>query len=116
MKKINKREIGNLGEDKAVKFLEDKSYQILERNYYSRYGEIDIIARDNESIVFIEVKYRKNNNFGLGMESISLKKIKSMCKTARNYLMSDEIAARFDVISIDNNSIEHIVNAFEYQL
>lgn len=115
MPKTNKREIGNSGEDTAVKFLENKGYKILERNYYSRYGEIDIIAQDENTIVFIEVKYRKNNSFGSPLESISSKKIKSLCLTAKKYVQSEDIDSRFDVVSITGSNVEHLINAFEYQ-
>lgn len=112
---MNKRKVGFEGESKAIEYLKEKGYIVLETNFYSRYGEIDIIAKDKESIVFIEVKYRKNNEYGMGMESISLKKVKALSKTAKFYLKSEDIDCRFDVISIDNNNISHIINAFEYQ-
>lgn len=111
---MNKRIIGNDAESKAVSFLEHLGYKIIERNFYSRYGEIDIIASDNEFLVFIEVKYRKNNTFGSPMESISSKKINSICRTARIYLKSQDIPVRFDVISITDKKIEHIKSAFDY--
>jgi putative endonuclease len=114
--KPSKRSIGNKAEDKAVLFLENKGFKILQRNFYSRYGEIDIIAEDPGAIVFIEVKYRVNNSFGSPLESISAKKIRSICKTARYYLKSEEINARFDVISITKDSTEHLPNAFDYIL
>ncbi|MBC7474567.1 MAG: YraN family protein, partial [Candidatus Sericytochromatia bacterium] len=87
----------------------------LERNFYSRSGEIDIIAQDNSIIVFVEVKYRTNSSFGSAIESISTKKIIRICKTAKFYLKSkNDFEARFDVISINKDQIEHIVNAFDY--
>lgn len=112
----NKRKIGLEGESKAVEYLKSKSYQIIETNYHSRYGEIDIIAKDKDTFVFIEVKYRKNSKFGLGSESVSMKKISSISKTARYYLKSEDIDCRFDVVSIDKNEITHIINAFEYMI
>lgn len=111
---FNKREVGNKGEEKAVKFLESINYQILVRNFYSRYGEIDIIAQDKSTIVFIEVKYRRSGNYGKGAEAISKKKISAIIKTAKFYLMSEDIDCRFDVISIDENQINHIISAFDY--
>ncbi len=110
---FNKRKVGDQGEDKAVKFLESINYQILERNFYSRFGEIDIIAKDKTTFVFIEVKYRRNQNYGQGLESISKKKILSIIKTAKLYLKSEDIDCRFDVISIDNNQINHVISAFD---
>ena len=67
----NKRKIGSEGESKAIDYLKSKYYEIIETNFYSRYGEIDIIAKYNDTIVFIEVKYRKNNKYGVGSESVS---------------------------------------------
>ncbi|MFN8578944.1 MAG: YraN family protein [Candidatus Sericytochromatia bacterium] len=112
---MNKRKVGFEGESKAVEYLKEKGYTVLQTNFYSRYGEIDLIAKDKETIVFIEVKYRKNNQYGMGMESISSKKVKSLSKTAKFYLKSEDIDCRFDVISIDNNIVSHIINAFEYE-
>lgn len=57
--KENHREIGTVYENKAVLFLQEKGFQILERNFYTRFGEIDIIAMDRDYLVFVEVKYRK---------------------------------------------------------
>jgi putative endonuclease len=115
-KNNNKRKIGTDGENTAIEYLKSKNYIILEKNYYSRYGEIDIIAKNNNTIVFTEVKYRKNNNYGVGMESISSRKIISLSKTAKYYLKSEDIDCRFDVISIDQENISHIINAFDYQV
>lgn len=111
---MNKRKIGNKAEDKAVVFLENLGYRIIERNFYSRYGEIDIIAIDKEFFVFIEVKYRKNDSFGSPMESVSSKKIHSICRTAQIYLKSQDVPVRFDVISMTENEIKHIKSAFDY--
>lgn len=109
----NKRKVGDKGESKAVDYLLSIGYQILERNFYSRYGEIDIIAKDKNSIVFVEVKLRNNDKYGKGLESISKRKISSILKTAQFYLKTDDIDCRFDVISIDSDKIEHIINAFD---
>ena len=61
---VNKRKIGSLGEDMAVEFLKSRRVKILERNYQNRFGEIDIIAREDNTLLFIEVKYRKNESCG----------------------------------------------------
>lgn len=113
---MNKRKVGSNAEDLACNYLTSKNFKILERNFFSRYGEIDIIALDKETTVFIEVKYRSSNKFGSALESISPNKIKSLCKTAKFYLKSDEIDCRFDVIAIDNDNIDHVLNAFDYIL
>lgn len=113
---MNKRAVGEQGESKAIDFLLDNGYQILERNFHSRYGEIDIIAQEKDIIVFVEVKYRSNDKFGSPLEAISKRKINSICKTAEKYLNSREVEARFDVIGIQNNKVEHIISAFDYIL
>ncbi len=113
---MNKRAIGSLAEDKAVLFLENLGYKIIKRNFFTRYGEIDIIAKEDFTVVFIEVKYRKSLSFGSPLEAVSKHKIKNICKSARIYLSSAEVAARFDVISITDNKIEHLKNAFDYVL
>ena len=69
------KDIGNLGEDMAVKFLLEKGYEIIERNFLKPFGEIDIIAKDKDFLVFIEVKARKNINFGFPREFVNGSKI-----------------------------------------
>jgi putative endonuclease len=111
---MNKRVIGSKAEDKAVLFLENLGYKIIKRNFFTRYGEIDIIAQEDNTFVFVEVKYRKSLAFGSPLEAISSYKIKSICKAARIYLSSLETSARFDIISIIDSKLEHIKNAFDY--
>ena len=74
---MNKRAVGNIAEENAVIFLKKNGYEIIKRNFYTRYGEIDIIASEKDVIVFVEVKFRNNNTFGSPLESISSKKIMS---------------------------------------
>ncbi len=113
--KKNKREIGNIGEDIACKYLESKNYKILERNFRCRSGEIDIIALDGDYIVFIEVKYRKDNSFGLPRESINYYKQRNISKVASYYLLTKNAFhknCRFDVVEVMGEQIEIIQNAF----
>jgi putative endonuclease len=114
------RELGNSGETLAAYFLKQKGYRILERNYTTPIGEIDIIAKEGETIVFIEVKTRTDISFGYPFESVHIKKIQKLKKTALCYMKKQgrESSARFDVISIilkehGNPEIEHIKDAFE---
>ncbi len=112
-----KRKIGDIGEDAAVKFLEDKGYKILKRNFYCRVGEIDIIAVDGEETVFIEVKTRKSDAFGTAAEFVTHQKQQRIIKTALYYIGGSDIPLRFDVIEVyhKNNEvilINHIENAF----
>jgi putative endonuclease len=95
---------GRKGEDIACQFLLDKGFSILETNYYaSRHGEIDIIAKDKDTLVFVEVKTRTTNNFGHPLESITPLKIQKMHKAASYYLTNNNTRAkaiRLDAVSI----------------
>lgn len=78
------------------------------------YGEIDIIAKDSNTLVIIEVKYRKSAKFGRGYEAVNYAKQQKIIKTAQHYINENNIKmpVRFDVISIDDNEITHIKSAF----
>ncbi len=111
--------IGSKGEDLAVKFLEGKGYRIISRNYKTPIGEIDIIAEDKGTLVFVEVKTRSGNSFGYPFEAVNTKKQHKLKNLALLYLKKKKIdcAVRFDVLSISivkgKNEIEHIKDAFE---
>ncbi len=112
--------IGAQGEEIAARYLLDRRYEILHRNYRCRYGEIDIIARRKNVLVFVEVKSRRSSAFGSPLEAVSLKKQRSISVVAQAYLQRNRLsgsAARFDVIAVLLHStepaIEHIENAFE---
>lgn len=95
---------GNYGEDLACQYLKKKGYRILQRNYRIRGGEIDIVARDGEWLVFVEVKTRWSHEFGLPAESITPWKIKALLKSARFYIQKinwGEREYRLDFVSID---------------
>jgi putative endonuclease len=106
---------GREGEELAEKFLREKGYNILETNWRFRHKEIDIIAvRDNE-IVFVEVKARKNTDFGQPEEAVNHKKQKHLIDAAEAYMIEKnlDLDVRFDVISIINKShIRHYPYAF----
>jgi putative endonuclease len=98
----NKKDLGNYGEQIAVWYLEKNGYKILERNFYCRQGEIDIIAKDKE-YVFIEVKTRTGVDFGYPSEAVDSIKIKHLCKVAKYYLFKNylnDAFVRFDVIEV----------------
>lgn len=105
---------GKKGEGKAVKYLKKNGYEILDTNYNTKAGEIDIIAKKDDVTVFVEVKTRSGENYGMGYEAVSPQKINKIINTAKIYIASIgyETACRFDVISIDSGKITHITNAF----
>lgn len=115
----NQRQTGTAYEELAANWLKTQGFQILKRNYSCGQGEIDIIAKDNDYLVFIEVKYRKYTHMGYPSEAVHLQKQKKIIKTALYYCYSHKIpetqACRFDVISILGEKIEHIKNAFQIE-
>ena len=117
-----KREIGNKGEDIAVKILKKKGYRIIERDFnVPGMGELDIVAKKKEYLVFVEVRLRKNTLHGSGAETIDIFKQKKLIKAALMYMKVNKLdyaPARFDVVSITGDidgeySVELIENAFE---
>lgn len=105
---------GKDGEERACNYVKSKKYKILERNYRCPYGEIDIIAKYSNTLVIIEVKYRKSIKFGKGYEAVNYTKQQKIIKTVQHYINENNIKmpVRFDVISIDDNKITYIENAF----
>ncbi|MGN0370550.1 MAG: YraN family protein [Butyrivibrio sp.] len=108
--------MGNLYERKAALFLQNKGYKILRTNYYTRFGEIDIIARDGKYLVFCEVKYRTGTDFGYPEEAVNSRKRFHIKSSALRFMQEMQIPAdsyvRFDIISILGDRIKHIKNAF----
>lgn len=115
---MDKRKIGTVYEELARKYLEEQGGTICACNYRCRFGEIDLVLYDEGYLVFVEVKYRKNNQVGYAQEAVNRKKQKVISKVASYYSMkhhiSQEQAVRFDVIAITGTKIEWIKNAFEY--
>ncbi|MBL1215088.1 MAG: YraN family protein [Ignavibacteriae bacterium] len=115
-----KQTIGKIGEDLAEEYLLNKGYKILQRNYRYGHGEIDIIAKDKNILVFIEVKTRNNLEFGPPELAVTKNKQRQIRKIAESYLYEKEIKetdCRIDVIAIlliknQDPQINHIVNAF----
>lgn len=103
--------IGKIGENKATEYLEKLGYKIIERNFVAKQGEIDIIAKDKQELVFIEVKTRTNTLYGKPVEAVNEPKQKHLINTAKYYLYSKHLEnefVRFDVIEVylKNNSIK----------
>ena len=110
-----KAQSGKEGEEKAVLYLKQKGWEILVQNYRYKRGELDIVGLDKGVLVFVEVKFRKNNNFGYPEDFVGDHKIAMVRKTAMNYLRVKnwQKDIRFDIISITGNeSPEHFEDAF----
>ena len=115
MRKNYNKVQGRIGEIDAVEFLKKKGYKVLETNYTNKLGEIDIIAKDKNVIVFVEVKRRSTLMYGRPIEAVNFYKQQKIKKVAEFYLMKNnmiDVDVRFDVIEILDKQIEHIENAF----
>ena len=113
---MNKTQQGNFGEDLACDFLIRQGYQILERNFRIRGGEIDIIAKDGDILVYVEVKTRSSYQFGFPEESVTAKKVGFLKRAAKFYRLKRHNLAeleRIDVVSVvlaENPQIKLIKN------
>ena len=109
--------LGESGEDQAAFYLKNKGYTIVESNCKTVFGEIDIIAQDKKTIVFVEVKTKSNSSFGLPEEMVTQKKKEHLIRTVQWYLKENKYLgkARIDVIAIDDE-IRHIENAVEFPI
>ena len=110
---------GKDAEARACGYLQAQGLQLVQRNYHSRRGEIDLIMQDKDSLVFIEVRYRRQSRFGSAAESVNRHKQSKLIACANHYIQTyperARQACRFDVVSIDGNmnSIDWIKNAFD---
>ena len=111
-------ELGKLGEEMAVAFLEKAGYIILETNWTFQKAEVDIIAQKDNILVIVEVKTRSSIDFGLPQDFVKSKKIQLLVKAVNEYVIKKdfEVEVRFDIIAIHKNfkkyEIEHIIDAF----
>ncbi len=111
--------LGKEGEELAGKFLKKNGYMLVEKNYKTPMGEIDIIARDKETLVFLEVKTRESLEFGMPFEAVNYRKRQKIAKVALSYLkrVKETPSCRFDVLSIyckdSKPEFELIKDAFE---
>jgi len=110
------RRQGNIAENQAAKYLKEKGYKIIARNFACLMGEIDIIAQDKQNtIIFVEVKQRKTNLFGGGLAAVNKAKQRRITLTAAAYIKKTKInytALRFDIITITAGVLQHYENAF----
>ncbi len=113
----NAQRQGQDAENKAAEFLQQRGFQLISRNYQCRQGEIDLIMRDGEHLVFVEVRHRTKASHGSPVETITTSKRKKLIYTARHYIaanrVSDSQPIRFDVIGIQPGSpVDWIPDAF----
>lgn len=105
---IDKIAIGRMGEEAAAKFLKKNGYRIITQNFRCRWGELDIIAKDGDVLVFVEVKTRGNDAFGRPGESVNARKQQRMITASSIYMSEngiavDDTSVRFDVVEVDTN-------------
>ena len=114
-------EKGKKGEFLAARYLEEKGYSVIARNYHSRYGEIDLICQKDSFLIFVEVKERKTSSFVSPLEAVTVKKQGKLILTAQQYLIKENVPSylqpRFDVVAVlesgkEQYSFCHIENAF----
>ena len=118
LNKLNKRSKGQLYEQKAAEYLRCHGLHLIGNNFVAKTGELDLIMRDGNCIVFVEVKYRKSQSYGHAAETVTWQKQQRLIKAAnwwmlKNGLNADSTDFRFDVVAIHNNGqhIEWIKNA-----
>ena len=103
---IARQELGKSGENLASAEIEARGYAVIERRYRTQYGEIDIIARDGDTLVFVEVRRKSHDDCGSAVESIGPEKQRRIVRMAIDYLarssLYDKCAVRFDVVAIDD--------------
>ncbi|MBR3646148.1 MAG: YraN family protein [Lachnospiraceae bacterium] len=115
-KSVNKRVLGDIKEYLVTEYLSKNGYEILERNFRCRLGEIDIVAKESGYLVFIEVKYRSSLNYGSPELAVNYKKQNTIYKVAQYYCKKNSLPqdcpSRFDVVSVLGDDIKVIKNAF----
>jgi putative endonuclease len=114
---MNNREVGTQFEQRAAQYLIQNGYHILDKNFRSKTGEIDLIAKDGNYLCFIEVKYRSSSQKGFPAEAITPTKIRRITRTAQFYMLlhniPQETPCRFDAVVILDSEISLIKNAFD---
>lgn len=112
----NRRRVGSEKEAKVQEYLETLGYEIVTRNFYSKHGEIDIIANHNGYLVFIEVKYRTDERFGAPEEAVTYGKQQRILAAAKYYMYKNRVPfdtpCRFDVAGVQGEEIRITENAF----
>lgn len=112
--------MGDWGEDLALRYLQERGYELVERNYRTRYGELDLVVRDRETLVFVEVKLRRGRGYGDPLEAVTPRKQAAVRSMAERYLAERAPAfdtLRFDVVGITTGAgggprVQHVEDAF----
>jgi len=115
---MNRRErIGKEGERIACEYLRQHGYALIERNWRCRFGEIDIIARDGDTLVFVEVKRRSGSGYGGAEGALTLRKQRRIVTATRMYLSQtrSDLPVRFDLVAIEGERITLLKNAFQLE-
>ena len=114
---LTTRSRGKSAEDAAASYLTKQGLRLVDSNYYCRQGEIDLIMQDNTTLVFVEVRYRRNTQFGTPQSTVDSRKCRKIILAANHYLQKNrlDMRCRFDVIAITgtNNRIQWIKSAFD---
>ncbi len=120
MKKQNQRKLGQEYEELAAAWLSEQGYTVLERNFRSRAGEIDLIAREDPYLAFVEVKYRSGERQGDPTDAVDRRKQQNISRTAASYLLKmhlpEDTPCRFDVLTLSPRGIVLYRDAFPFQL
>ncbi len=118
----DRKEFGKKGEEIALRFLKKKGYRLIQTNYVCKLGEMDIIAKEKDTLVFVEVKARRSMEFGLPQLAVNAFKQRQLSKVALHFMKEkgiEDVKARFDVVAIllgpETHKIELIPDAFELQ-
>ena len=118
----NKRDIGDKHEAFAVEVIKNAGFEVVDKNYLCKLGEVDIIARSGQNLVFVEVRYRRSENYGGALQSVDKKKQRRIALAANHYLqkhkLTNKVACRFDVFAITGSlnqlSYQWIEAAFDF--
>ena len=112
----NRRRVGTEQETKVQEYLQMQGYEILARNFYTKHGEIDLIAKKDGYLVFVEVKYRADERFGAPEEAVDFRKQKKIIAAAQYYMYKNRVSfdtpCRFDVAGVTGEEIRITENAF----
>jgi putative endonuclease len=112
---MNKTEQGQAAEERARRLLEAKGFRFLAANHRTRMGEVDLVMRDGDTVVFVEVRERTREGYGRGFETVTAAKQAKVAKAALSYVKEKRLGGmplRFDVVSFDPEGASHLPNAF----